>query len=90
MLSIDAELTEAGEAGSNVTSLPEASTAVHWLTEGQATPLSPLLATAACDQVRGWRGLKVTSDTPATAVHWVTDGHTTVVNDPPPSDWTTD
>ncbi len=66
-----------GAAGSNVTWRPERSTAVHWLTDGHATPdRGPPMVVGV--GVPGADGSNVTSrPESSTAVHWLADGHAT-------------
>ena len=69
--------------GSNVTSWPMKSTAVHCFSLGQATPNSawpkpPVVSTGNGVGVPGDCGLNVTSSpAKSTAVHWVPEGHAT-------------
>ena len=67
-----------GEVGSNVSSCPEVSIAVHWVLEGQAIPLivPPPLSIVIGAGVPGEAGLNVTTAPAASpAVHCVPDGH---------------
>jgi hypothetical protein len=78
----DCEPTAAPVVGLKDASLPDRSTAVHWLLVGQSTeigigwPLAVWGSTAAVPISFAVWGSKVSSLPPvSTAVHWVTDGH---------------
>jgi hypothetical protein len=64
-----------GAVGLNVTSSTPASMAVHWLTDGQAKSVRPVLSIVTAAGAAGEIGLKVAScPLVSTTVHWLVEG----------------
>jgi hypothetical protein len=84
-----------GACGSNVTTWPSESTAVHWAVDRHVTSIiRPLGSIVTGAGVPGALGSKVTwrpgvpSFVNSTAVHWLVEGHEMLDRKPDPSTWT--